>query len=77
MRASSDPTPWRPGNTGGGKGPYFRCAFEEGEDEVIDDELHGMRARAGALCYRVPDGAPEAIAKESCCRNSRFRFQAG
>ena len=31
-RATSDPTPWMPGNAGGGKGPHFRCAFEEGEE---------------------------------------------
>jgi hypothetical protein len=24
--------PLMPGNAGGGKGPYFRCAFEEGEE---------------------------------------------
>jgi hypothetical protein len=24
--------PLRPGNAGGGKGPHFRCAFEEGEE---------------------------------------------
>jgi hypothetical protein len=46
--AGWDPTPWiarragreservvvllRPGNAGGGKDPYFWCAFEDGED---------------------------------------------
>ena len=30
--------PLRPGNAGGGKGPDFWHAFEEGEDEVIGDE---------------------------------------
>ena len=28
----AQPTPRKPGNSGGGKGPYFRCAFEEGEE---------------------------------------------
>ena len=31
-RATSDPTPMKPGNSGGGKDPHFRCAFEEGEE---------------------------------------------
>ena len=30
--------PLKPGNAGGGKDPDFWSAFEEGEDEVIDDE---------------------------------------
>ena len=30
--------PLRPGNAGGGKGPDFWCAFEDGEDRVIGDE---------------------------------------
>ena len=30
--------PLRPGNSGGGKAPCFRRAFEEGEDRVIGDE---------------------------------------
>ena len=30
--------PWKPGNSGGGKGPDFWCAFEVGEVEVIGDE---------------------------------------
>jgi len=30
--------PLKPGNSGGGKGPDFRHAFEDGEDGVIDDE---------------------------------------
>jgi hypothetical protein len=29
---------WKPGNSGGGKGPDFQYAFEVGEDEVIGDE---------------------------------------
>jgi hypothetical protein len=37
-RASSDPTPSKPGNSGGGKGPDFKHAFEDGEVGVIDDE---------------------------------------
>jgi hypothetical protein len=28
----------KPGNTGGGKGPDFWCAFEDGEEKVIGDE---------------------------------------
>ena len=28
----------RPGNAGGGKGPDFWCAFEEGEVKVIGDK---------------------------------------
>jgi hypothetical protein len=28
----------RPSNVGGGKGPDFWCAFEDGEDRVIGDE---------------------------------------
>ena len=31
-RATSDPTPMRPGNAGGGKGPYFWCACEGGKE---------------------------------------------
>jgi len=31
MGASSDPTPLKPGNAGGGKGPDFRRAFDDGE----------------------------------------------
>ena len=30
--ATSGPTPWRPGNAGGGKGPYFWCACEGGKE---------------------------------------------
>ena len=30
--------PLRPGNAGGGKGPDFWCAFEDGEVKVIGDE---------------------------------------
>ena len=30
--------PWKPGNSGGGKGPDFERAFEVGEVEVIGDE---------------------------------------
>src|SRR5215472_2800425 len=30
--------PKRPGNAGGGKGPYFWCACEGGKGAVIDDE---------------------------------------
>ena len=37
-RASSDPTPSKLGNAGGGKGPDFWCAFEDGEVKVIGDE---------------------------------------
>ena len=29
---------WKLGNSGGGKGPDFQCAFEVGEVEVIGDE---------------------------------------
>jgi hypothetical protein len=29
---------WKPGNSGGGKGPDFWCAFDDGEDWVIGDE---------------------------------------
>jgi len=38
MGASSDPTPLKPGNSGGGKDPDFWCAFEDGEVRVIGDE---------------------------------------
>ena len=30
--------PMKPGNAGGGKGPDFWCAFEDGEVKVIGDE---------------------------------------
>ena len=30
--------PLKPGNAGGGKGPDFWCAFEDGEVKVIGDE---------------------------------------
>ena len=30
--------PMRPGNSGGGKGPDFWQAFEDGEEKVIGDE---------------------------------------
>ena len=30
--------PLKPGNAGGGKGPGFWCAFEDGEGKVIGDE---------------------------------------
>jgi hypothetical protein len=30
--------PLKPGNAGGGKGPGFWCAFEDGEVEVIGNE---------------------------------------
>ena len=35
--------PSKPGNSGGGKGPDFRHAFEEGEVGVIDDESRNAR----------------------------------
>jgi hypothetical protein len=38
MSASSDPTPLKPGNAGGGKGPDFWRAFEVGKVRVIGDE---------------------------------------
>jgi hypothetical protein len=28
----------KPGNAGGGKGPDFWCAFDDGEERVIGDE---------------------------------------
>ena len=43
MGASSDPTPLRPGNSGGGKDPDFWCAFEDGEEGVIGDEPQNAR----------------------------------
>jgi hypothetical protein len=33
-----DTVPMKLGNAGGGKGPDFCCAFEEGEVKVIGDE---------------------------------------
>jgi hypothetical protein len=43
MGASSDPTPLKPGNAGGGKGPDFWCAFDVGEEGVIGDEPGNTR----------------------------------
>ena len=32
--------PLRPGNAGGGKGPYFWCAFDDGEDRFAPAEAY-------------------------------------
>ncbi len=47
--------PLKPGNSGGGKGPYFRCALEEGEDKVIDDESGNTNSD--------PDASEEAVSE--------------
>jgi hypothetical protein len=47
MGASSDPTPLRPGNSGGGKDADFWCAFEDGEEGVIGDEPRNARKDDG------------------------------
>ena len=38
-RASSDPTPGKPGNTGGGKGPQFKVGAGSGEVQEIGETL--------------------------------------
>jgi hypothetical protein len=44
---------WKPGNSGGGKGPDFECAFEVGEVEVIGDEPCNTR--------KDPEPSEEAV----------------
>lgn len=38
-RASSDPTPKKPGNAGGGKGPQFKVGTESGKVQEIGETL--------------------------------------
>ena len=38
-RASSDPTPKKPGNAGGGKGPQFKVSAGSGEVQEIGETL--------------------------------------
>src|SRR5271167_3913366 len=50
----------KPGNSGGGKGPYFRCALEEGEEKVIGDEPGNTNEDPDASEEAVPKGEGRA-----------------
>src|SRR5215467_9106843 len=43
-RASSDPTPTKPSNVGGGKGPQLKTDARSNEGQGIDDESSRPRA---------------------------------
>src|SRR5580765_1091995 len=46
--------PWKPGNAGGGKGPWFKTSVESGDSREIDDESDtsrkGWEATDGTAC---------------------------
>jgi hypothetical protein len=52
------------GNAGGGKGPDFWCAFEDGEAEVIGDEPANTIERQDPSEIAVSRGEGEKLAEQ-------------
>src|SRR5262249_62317412 len=42
-KSESSTVPWKPGNAGGGKGPWFKTSVESGDSREIDDESKTSR----------------------------------
>ena len=62
---SGEVRPSRPGNAGGGKGPDFWCAFEDGEVKVIGDEPDNTDYNPNPSEKAVPQGEGETAAAQT------------
>ena len=61
-RASSDPTPMKPGNAGGGKGPQLKTDASSNEGQGIDDE-----SSRPELCSEVADSVTCSMLRAMEC----------